>query len=113
MREFLSEQRSGWARRVSLDATTPDSPGFAPDRDTVLDVQMALAALPPRQRATLALRFYCDLSVEQTAVLLGCSAGTVKSQTAKGIAALRARLGPSFWPRSSDPADSLKVIGNG
>src|SRR5262245_41837120 len=33
VREFLREQRSGWARRVSLDAATPDRPGVAPDRD--------------------------------------------------------------------------------
>jgi RNA polymerase sigma-70 factor (sigma-E family) len=92
VREFLREQRSGWARRVSLDAAAPDRPAFGPDRDAALDVRTALAALPARQRATLVLRFYCDLSVEQAAELLGCSAGTVKSQTAKGIAALRARL---------------------
>ena len=58
-------------------------------------MRAALAALPPRQRATLVLRFYCDLNVNQTAELLGCSAGTVKSQTAKGIDALRGRLGPA------------------
>lgn len=113
VREYLREQRSGWARRVSLDAEAPDSPGEAPDRDTALDVRNALAAVPSRQRATLVLRFYCDLSVAQTADLLGCSAGTVKSQTAKGIAVLRARLGPSFWPGHADPADSLEVIDHG
>lgn len=113
VREFLREQRSGWARRVSLDAATPDRPGVAPDRDIALDMRAALAALPPRQRATLVLRFYCDLSVDQAAALLGCSAGTVKSQTAKGIAALRARLGPPWWPGSFDPADSLEVIDHG
>jgi RNA polymerase sigma-70 factor (sigma-E family) len=95
VREFLGEQRSGWARRVSLHPEAPERPDLPPDRDAVLDVRAALVAIPPRQRATLVLRFYCDLSVEQTAELLGCSAGTVKSQTAKGLAALRARLGLS------------------
>ena len=92
VREYLSEQRSGWARRVSLDVPVPDTAGRMPDTETTLDMRAALAALPPRQRATLVLRFYCDLNVNQTAELLGCSAGTVKSQTAKGIDALRGRL---------------------
>jgi DNA-directed RNA polymerase specialized sigma24 family protein len=43
----------------------------------------------------LVLRFYCDLDVEQAAVALGCSAGTVKSQTAKGLANMRRLLEPS------------------
>jgi RNA polymerase sigma-70 factor (sigma-E family) len=92
VREFLSERRSGWARRVRLDAQPPDVPAAATDHDTALDVRSALFGLPPRQRATLVLRFYCDLSVEQSASALGCSAGTVKSQTAKGIEALRRAL---------------------
>ena len=94
VREYLSEQRSGWARRVSLDVPVPDTAGQAPDTETMLDMRAALAGLPPRQRATLVLRFYCDLNVDQTAELLGCSAGTVKSQTAKGLAAMRRGLSP-------------------
>lgn len=100
LREFFGEQRSGWARRVSLHAAAPDQPAVVFDSDVVLDVRAALAAVPPRQRATLVLRFYCDLSVEQTAEMLACSAGTVKSQTAKGLAALRGQLGSS-WPDSA------------
>jgi RNA polymerase sigma-70 factor (sigma-E family) len=92
VREFLSERRSGWARRVRLDAEPPDVPVGATDHDAALDVRSALAGLPPRQRATLVLRFYCDLSVEQLARALGCSAGTVTSQTAKGIEGLRRAL---------------------
>jgi RNA polymerase sigma-70 factor (sigma-E family) len=49
-----------------------------------------LPALPPAQRTVLVLRFYEDLSVEQTAQLLGCSTGTVKSQTAKALEKLQA-----------------------
>jgi len=99
VREFLAEQRSGWARRVVLEVPPADRAAPAADADAVLDMQAALASLPPRQRATLVLRFYCDLSVAETARLLGCSAGTVKSQTTRGIDALRARLG------SGDAAD--------
>jgi RNA polymerase sigma factor (sigma-70 family) len=56
VREYLSEQRSGWARRVSLDVPVPDTAGRAPDTETKLDMRAALAGLPPRQRATLVLR---------------------------------------------------------
>ena len=49
----------------------------------------ALRGVPRRQRACLVLRFYEDLSVAQTAALLGCSEGTFKSQTARGLDALR------------------------
>jgi len=59
------------------------------ERDAVLQ---ALARLAPRQRATLVLRFWEDMSVEQTADLLGCSTGTVRSQTARGLATLRGLL---------------------
>ena len=49
----------------------------------------ALAGVPPRQRAVLVLRYWHDLSVEETATALGCSTGTVKSQAARGLARLR------------------------
>jgi RNA polymerase sigma-70 factor (sigma-E family) len=92
VREYLSERRSSWARRVTLDGVVPERAGAQPDRDAALDMNAALAGLPPRQRATIVLRFYCDLTVEQVADVLGCTPGTVKSQTAKGLGALRLAL---------------------
>jgi RNA polymerase sigma-70 factor (sigma-E family) len=89
VRVYLRDRQSGWATRVSLNGQLPEAAGVAADPDAVMDMRTALAALPPRQRAVLVLRFYCDLPVEQAAQLMGCSAGTVKSQTAKGLAALR------------------------
>jgi len=61
----------------------------------------ALAGLPPRQRATIVLLFYCDLTVDQAANVLGCTPGTVKSQTAKGLGTLRHALEPAE-PNGSD-----------
>jgi RNA polymerase sigma factor (sigma-70 family) len=57
-----------------------------------LAVLSLLAGLPARKRAILVLRFYCDLSVEETAEILGCAAGTVKSQTTRGLDLLRTAL---------------------
>ncbi|WP_328525858.1 sigma-70 family RNA polymerase sigma factor [Kribbella sp. NBC_00359] len=56
------------------------------ERDEVLDV---LRSLPARQRACVVLRNYEDLSVEQTAEILGCSSGTVNSQVSRGLDTLR------------------------
>jgi RNA polymerase sigma-70 factor (sigma-E family) len=89
VRVFLDDQRSLWRRRVLLENSMPEQAAPAPDHSTRLQVRAALATLPPRQRATVVLRFFCDLSVEQTAEVLGCSTGTVKSQTARGLDALR------------------------
>jgi RNA polymerase sigma factor (sigma-70 family) len=52
-------------------------------------LRRALAEIPPRQRATVVLRYWLQLSVTETAAILRCSEGTVKSQTARGLAALR------------------------
>jgi RNA polymerase sigma-70 factor (sigma-E family) len=59
------------------------------DRDALL---RATRALPARQRAVLVLRFFDDLSVEETAAALGISTGTVKSQTFRALNALRSAL---------------------
>ncbi len=86
---YLSARRGPWWRRVTLHHPPTEAPSFDPDITTRAELRDALAAIPPRQRAAIVLRFYCDLTVEQTAHELGCSPGTVKSQTSRGLAALR------------------------
>jgi RNA polymerase sigma-70 factor (sigma-E family) len=78
--------------------------GFAPDERQAL--LSALQHVPARQREVLVLRFLQDMSVERTADALGCTAGTVKSQTARGLNTLRdayrAELGePAPAPHTS------------
>jgi RNA polymerase sigma factor (sigma-70 family) len=55
-------------------------------------VRGALASVPSGQRAVLVMRYFEGLDVAETARALGCSEGNVKSQTARGLAALRAAL---------------------
>lgn len=71
---------------TGADPGTADTAAVIADRDLLL---RGLTALPPRQRAVLVLRYFEDLSESQTATMLGCSVGTVKSQTARGLARLR------------------------
>jgi RNA polymerase sigma-70 factor (sigma-E family) len=89
---FLTEQRSGWWKRVVLNRENPEpaAPAADPDElDSALTVRAALAEIAPRQRAAIVLRYYCDLSVEEAAEALNCAPGTIKSQTARGLDALR------------------------
>lgn len=109
-REFLHEQRSGWMRRVSLPGAVPDAPAPAADHDAVLDLRTAMATLAPRQRAAVVLRFYCDLNVDQSARVLGCSPGTVKSQTSRALDALRRALGAE---PASGPGPATGTAGGG
>jgi len=93
VRTFLSDRRRGWFRHESVGSPTTDraapSYGLADERVVLLE---ALAKVPPRQRAVLVLRYWEDTSVEQTAALLECSTGNVKSQAARGLATLRGLL---------------------
>jgi RNA polymerase sigma-70 factor (sigma-E family) len=97
VRSFISEQRLSWARRIRLVGRPQDGPApppaAAPDLETSAVLHAALATVPPRQRAVLVLRFLCDLSVAEVAAILHCAPGTVTSQTALGLTALRRRLG--------------------
>lgn len=70
-----------------VDRPVEDPSGQVVDRTLLM---AALAELPARQRACVVLRYYEDLSVETVAEVLGCRPGTVKSQTGRGLTALRA-----------------------
>ena len=79
--------------------TGPHREAF-PDGLGGAEVRGALAALPPGMRAAVVLRHWLDLSVGETAELMNCSEGTVKSQTAKAAARLRDLLSPAAAERT-------------
>ena len=108
-RSIANARASWWQRRGRHETTSlvPDRAGLdesGASEDRVVLVQ-ALTALPRRQRQVVVLRFVADLGVDETAAALGISAGTVKSQTHKGLAALRAHPALStLAPVNGEPA---------
>ncbi|MFG2967002.1 MULTISPECIES: SigE family RNA polymerase sigma factor [unclassified Streptomyces] len=89
-RTFIDQQRKGGWREEPV-SEPPDLPAgvpVAPELQMVM--REALMELPPRYRAVLVLRFWEDWTVEQTAHALQVTPGTVKSQSARGLAKLRA-----------------------
>ena len=90
-----SDRRRPWRReRATAPRDVPLLPGFpAEDADAI---RAALRALPPGQRRVIVLRHIWNLTIEETAAELRISTGTVKSQNADAVAALRRYLAPSF-----------------
>ncbi|WP_405061128.1 SigE family RNA polymerase sigma factor [Kribbella sp. NBC_01505] len=92
----IDESRRPWRREESgLDGLDPAAEeGLAvEDRRVLLE---ALAELPPGQRRVVILRYFVGLSVEETAADLNCGTGTVKSQSARGLARLNDMLTAQF-----------------
>jgi RNA polymerase sigma-70 factor (sigma-E family) len=95
LNSYLADRhRKRW--REVLTSEPPEVPAAAPDPEMKLTLTDALAMLPPRARAIVVLRYWEDMSVEQVAMLVGCSAGNVKSQSARGLDKLRQLLGPAL-----------------
>jgi RNA polymerase sigma factor (sigma-70 family) len=94
-RAIVHAHASRWRRRWRGEISTSTLPGPHGDVDLFAAaderrvVLAALLTLPVRQRATLILRYYEDLTEVETAATLGCSVGTVKSQTVKALSSLR------------------------
>jgi RNA polymerase sigma-70 factor (sigma-E family) len=106
-RALINRSTNRWRNRrrhpeISLtdshDRATTDVAAQSDDRDALM---RAIAILPPRQRAVVVLRYLDDLSETDSARLLGCSVGTVKSQTARALARLREVLATADQPAES------------
>lgn len=95
VRKVLYHQHVSWWRRsrrtteTALGTTDQPVPDTADQVALTIAVQQALARLGPRQRAALVLRYFEDFTEAQTAEILGCRVGTVKSQVRDGLARLR------------------------
>ncbi|MBM9466663.1 SigE family RNA polymerase sigma factor [Nakamurella leprariae] len=96
VRAVVDESRRPWRRERFVEVLPEPDPGgtgsepdlaeMVADRDLL---RVALQEVPPGQRTVLVLRYYEGMDVRQVAEALRCSEGTVKSQTARGLAALR------------------------
>lgn len=109
-RVLVTTSASWWRRRwnretpteVLPERATTDSIGGGPTGEQ--DLWNALGHLPPRQRAVVVLRYLEDRTEVETARLLDCSVGTVKSQCAKALAKLR--LDATLEPRTNERSRS-------
>jgi RNA polymerase sigma factor (sigma-70 family) len=91
---WLDERRRPWRREVVTDRVPERAdPAAQPADDDGRPLLALLRSLTPRRRAAIVLRFYSELSVEEAAEALGCSEGTVKSLTSRGLADLRECIG--------------------
>lgn len=107
---LIDEQRRPWRRHEHGRAELPDRAHRAPDESPHAEqVQRALRRLSPRMRAAVVFRYFHDLSVGETADLLGCTQGTVKSQTARGLANVRKHLSADLDVPDEDPPTPLRM----
>lgn len=102
LNEHHSLWRRAWRRREVPVERIPETRPVTDEHDEGRHAELwsFVRTLPRRQRAVIVLRYYEELSEAETAAVLGCSVGTVKSQSSRALAALRTRA-----PRSLDPRE--------
>jgi RNA polymerase sigma-70 factor (sigma-E family) len=102
---YLADRRLRRNGEILTDRL-PDRPAGGPAPETRIVVLDALATLPPRSRAVVILRYWADFNVEQAAAALGCSPGTVKSQTARALSRLKDALGGDWADQTDETWDT-------
>lgn len=115
VRSIVDESRRPWRREKVVEFLPEDADVGGSDIATLVAdrevFRQALAEVPPKQRTVLVLRYYEGLDVAAAAAALGISEGTVKSQTARGLAALRRAVealgvpGPGETDEAGDTAE--------
>ncbi len=90
-----STRRRWWGERPTeilpeVAASQSADIGAADERD---ELRRLLAGLSPKERAVIVLRYYCDLSEQDTAASLGVPVGTVKSTCSRALSRLRVEIG--------------------
>jgi RNA polymerase sigma-70 factor (sigma-E family) len=102
-RILVNTYASWWQRKWNGEHPTDELPERAAGETATepTDLWLAMERLPRRQRAVVVLRYFEDLTETQTAELLGCSVGTVKSQCSKALAKLR--IDPALTEAEGDP----------
>ena len=109
-RVMANARTSRWRRSRGHEEYAVESVPETAGRDDFADLDLhdalwrAMRALPTKQRAVLVLRYYEQLSEAEIAEVLGCSAGTVKSQASRALVKLRANAGLADDPRATLPA---------
>jgi RNA polymerase sigma factor (sigma-70 family) len=78
-----------------VDEASAGEEGASDSRD---ELRRILAGLTPKERAVVVLRYYCDLSEQDTAATLGLPLGTVKSTCARALARLRVEVASGVQP---------------
>lgn len=98
-RAVVNQARNGWRSRMregrALQRHAHHPPGRGEGIEETVErdrFRRVLLRLPERQRAAVVLRYYADLSEADTAAVLGCAVGTVKSQVSRGLSRLRELL---------------------
>jgi RNA polymerase sigma-70 factor (sigma-E family) len=108
VRRLMVNTHLSWLRRLTnterVLETFPDRPtgDFQSAHAESDEMRSALLGLSPRVRTALVLRYFDDLSENETAALMGCSRSTVNNHVTRGLAALRSQLSPTIADLAPD-----------